>query len=371
MLIKGQRRLSNINGSLLLIQLGDIGDVVLSLPALRALKRHFKDTPVWMCVREKVRGLLEDVPELAGVLSVDETRRSLPAAVGYQWKWIRNLRRRQLGLVLDLRTGSRGTFIAILSGAAIRIGRLDHGKQRLRRRCFTHLVRPDPDSEKDRYATVHHLHLLTGVGIPAPEALQRLRVPPEKTVRIESLLRREGVPPDQSRIAVSPFSLWSYKEWPEAAWIRLMAHLSQHLKLRVLIIGSSEERRRGEALVRAFPEGISNLAGKTLIGELPALLQSCRLFIGVDSGPLHVAAAVGTPTVSLFGPSPAAIWAPRGKEHRVVSKTWPCIPCREKGCQGSGISRCMDAITVNEVLDAVHRQIQRIGSEVRTGEEPA
>jgi hypothetical protein len=80
-----------------------------------------------------------------------------------------------------------------------------------------------------------------------------------------------------------------------------------------------------------------------------AVLKSCGLFIGVDSAGMHIAAAVGTPTVSIFGPSSAASWAPRGSRHKVVHGNLPCIPCRQKGCEGTEQSRCLDELSVNEL----------------------
>jgi heptosyltransferase-3 len=135
-----------------------------------------------------------------------------------------------------------------------------------------------------------------------------------------------------------------------------MRHLVEHRKVFVVVTGSAGEHGRAQALLRELPEGYFNLAGKTPMGILPALFSMCRLFIGVDSGSLHIAAAVGTPTVALFGPSSAVTWAPRGKGHRTVSKPWPCVPCREKGCSGSGVSRCLEEMTVDEVLAAVDEQ---------------
>ena len=83
------------------------------------------------------------------------------------------------------------------------------------------------------------------------------------------------------------------------------------------------------------------------------------LFIGVDSAGVHIAAAVGLPTVCIFGPSSYVDWAPRGRQHRVVYKNLPCVPCKNKGCQGSGISRCLEELTVEAVKTVVKNQMDR------------
>jgi heptosyltransferase-3 len=96
------------------------------------------------------------------------------------------------------------------------------------------------------------------------------------------------------------------------------------------------------------------------MGLLPAVLKACALFIGVDSAGMHIAAAVGTPTVSIFGPSAPASWAPRGPEHLVVHRNLSCVPCRQKGCDGKEQSRCLDDLTVAEVMSAVATQIEKL-----------
>ena len=92
-----------------------------------------------------------------------------------------------------------------------------------------------------------------------------------------------------------------------------------------------------------------------------AVLKSCKLFIGGDSAGIHIAAAVGTPTVSIFGPASPFAWAPRGKKHAIVyNKKLPCVPCDLKGCEGRGISRCLDELTFDDVKSVVKRQIDKI-----------
>lgn len=355
-LFKGRNPLPEIRGPILLLQLGDIGDVVFSLPALSALQRHFAGCDVWMGVRKKAEGLLEDIPGLAGVIGVHAVPLSPAAALRYHAGFIRALRRKRFSLAVDLRTGTRGTFMAYLSGAPVRIGRLDHGKQDIRKRLLTHLVRPDPRMEAEQYAALHHLNILAAVGVPWDQGTPVIPVPAGKKRRVQGFLKSQGIPTDRSVVAVSAFSLWSYKEWRPDGWTRVIRHLVQHHGVSVVVTGSREECTRARALVRRIPEGAYNLAGKTPMEMLPALFAACRLFIGVDSGSLHVAAAAGTPTVALFGPSSAVIWAHRGKRHLTVSKDWPCLPCRRKGCDNTETSRCLEELTAEEVLAAVDEQ---------------
>ena len=141
-------------------------------------------------------------------------------------------------------------------------------------------------------------------------------------------------------------------------YIRLVDWLVSTYHVSVVITGSRDERTQADEIIRRCNGSTYNLAGKTSIGMLAAVFKACKLFIGVDSAGVHIAAAVGTPTVAIFGPSSTIDWAPRGKRHRFVRKDIPCIPCQQKGCQGSGISRCLDELTVPEVQTAVTNHME-------------
>ena len=136
--------------------------------------------------------------------------------------------------------------------------------------------------------------------------------------------------------------------------------LISEYNVSIIITGSFDERERAGEIIKKCRQNTYNLAGETSIGTLAAVFKACRLFIGVDSAGVHIAAAVGLPTVSIFGPSSYIDWAPRGKQHRVVHKDFQCVPCQDKGCQGSEISRCLDELTFEEVKTVVKNQMELI-----------
>jgi len=90
------------------------------------------------------------------------------------------------------------------------------------------------------------------------------------------------------------------------------------------------------------------------------VLKKCGLVIGIDSAAIHIAAAVGTPTVSIFGPSAPVNWAPRGEQHEVIFKDLPCVPCRQKGCNHSGVSRCLEELSIDELIPVVDANIRQM-----------
>jgi len=360
MLVKGTPSLPLQKGDVLLIQLGDIGDLVLTMPAIKALRRHFLDRKLVVCVRETSKELVEDSPWIDRVVSIDKRRRGAWHELVYQRRFLSNLRGSGIFMAIDVRTGTRGAIAAFLSGARHRIGRFSDDGPLWRNRLFTHLVRPE--SEIHQYATEHHLNIIAPFGLGSDDRTPSLGVPAFRKTRAGEVMRSAGVVMRRPLVAVHPFSLWQYKEWQIREWISLIRYLKDYAGFSVIVTGSPPERARAMALKEPFDAHVFNLAGKTTIGDLPAILQLCRLFIGVDTAALHIAAAVGVPTIGLFGPSSPSTWAPRGDRHCVISKGMPCQPCREKGCNGSEKSRCLDELKAEEVIPQVERHLKRLSA---------
>jgi heptosyltransferase-3 len=238
-----------------------------------------------------------------------------------------------------------------LSGAGKRIGRFSEDGKLWRNRLFTHLVLPE--NELHQYCAEHNLNILMPLDLTINTRRPFLNVPPEKKGRARAILCSHRISIDEPVIAFHPFSLWKYKELAVDQCASLIDSIRNTYHLPVIITGSADERIRGQEVLSRCNAKACNLAGKTSIGELAAVLSSCRLFIGVDTAALHIAAAVGTPTVGIFGPTSSVNWAPRGQSHWVVAKDMPCAPCRQKGCHGSGKSRCIEELTTGEIMEKV------------------
>jgi ADP-heptose:LPS heptosyltransferase len=358
MLLKGNTLSTDNIRNVLLIQLGDIGDVMLTFPAIRALKETFPGADVFVAVREKAKELIEECPWAAGVVSINEDRRSWMEEWSYQVKFFSALRKHHFDLAIDMKTGDRGAFLAFMSGARQRIGLHASDGKLWRNRVFTHLA--FPDQAPGRHMAEHYLSLLKEYGIKTDHVRPELE-PSEARLRdAGDLLKKEGVPPDRPVIALQPFSLWPYKEWGIGNYIGLIRWLVLNYPVSVIVTGSGVERIKADELLKECTSNTYNLAGKTSIGTLAAVFRLCKLFIGVDSAGMHIAAATGLPTVSIFGPSSSTDWAPRGKGHLVVRKDMPCVPCQDKGCEDSGASRCLDELTLEEMQNVVKSQMEMI-----------
>ncbi len=357
-LLKGKPNLPKGNGAILLIQLGDIGDAVLTLPAIATLKRRFPMGSLVVCVREHARELMEDCPHVDHVLAVDKRKRKPALAVAHQVRFLRRLRKHRCSVAIELRTGTRGAILARLSGARARIGRYANDGTLWRNRLFTHLIKPV--CENRQYAARHNLNITAPFGLLEEDPRPEIAVGEKRLASVEKIFEELQVPKNRPLVAVHPFSLWKYKEWQLLEMSRLLDKIQAEYHCAVIVTGAPGERKRAEDLVGLCVQKPYNLAGKTSIGELPAVFQNCRLFIGVDTAALHIAAAVGIPTIGIFGPSSWTNWAPRGESHLVIKKGLKCQPCSRKGCDDSERSRCLSELTHGEIYDESKRLLDEM-----------
>ncbi|MGV1098494.1 putative lipopolysaccharide heptosyltransferase III [Thiovibrio sp. JS02] len=351
--ITGPRSIQGEPRGILLIQLGDIGDVVLTMPVIRALRENYPQATLVVAVWAKAAELLDDCPWIDQVIAVRKEKRPLWEELRQQREFFRQLRGFRFDLAIDLRTGTRGAIMAYLSGARQRLGFYAEDGKLWRNRIFTSLLRQE--YTPGRHVVDYLLCLPEAFGVVARERTPELSVSDEKSSRVDALLGEAVAEPGRPLVAVQPFSLWQYKEWGREKYIALIRWLLKEYNAVVLVTGSAAEQGRAEEIARNCGPGCHNFAGRTSIGLYAALLKRCRLFIGVDSAGLHIAAAVGTPTVSIFGPSAPSSWAPRGDRHLVIQKDLACVPCREKGCNGQEKSRCLDGLGEDEVMAAIKR----------------
>ncbi len=340
----------------MLIQLGDIGDVVLSLPCIRALKENFPKAVVAVAVRAKAKEIIDICPWVDEVIPIEQNDRGMMAAIQYQFDFFKRLRNHKFDLAIDLRASTRGAVLARLSGAAIRVGYYSTKETFWRSWVFTHLkpFMPDPNLHQSLY----YQDLLAECGIHVFHRQPEINVPNVSTEKANRLLARLKIDTKKRLIAVHPFALWRYKEWPIEKTAGLVQHLTCGADRLALIIGASSERKRAQTIVGQCGERAINLAGETGLNVLAAILKQCLLSIGMDSAVGHISAAVGTPCVTIFGPGKAGVWAPIGHHNRIVNKDLPCIYCGQKGCNGSGRSLCLEELSVEDVLTVVEAQIE-------------
>ncbi len=262
------------------------------------------------------------------------------------------------GLPLTAWGGERGAFLAFLTGAPMRVSVLYRkGVPFWRNRVFTHLIEPPLLNKKTRGAAEQSLRIIRGLGIAPSETVPRLWVAEEVDRRVREVLQKKKLPGLGHWVTLNPFSRWGYKEWSPERWSRVIDWLRDEYQMATVITGSPEEEERANDLVRKCRVGVFDLTGKTSLAELAGLLRLSSLHIGVDSAAPHIAAAVGTPTITIYGPSDWYDWAPIGERHKVVFPDKECAPCHRKGCQNEGWSQCLDELQVEKVQAAIRETL--------------
>ena len=356
---------------ILIIQLGDIGDVVLSLPALRAVREAYPGSVVAVLLREGNGELLAAESSPPAIFEVGKKGQAgFSGRLAEPLKLIRALRRERFDLVMDLRGDERGGYMAFSTGAPVRAAEYYNHLPWVRNRLFTHLAAL-PGEGPAEGAAEQYLRLLRAFGIKTGNVVPELHLSAEVSRRAAAILSGEGIPlgageegggtaapPFSGRwVTMNPFSRWSYKEWGSEKWVKIMDWLWRDFDMAAVIVGSPQERERAANLIRAGSGKAYNLAGKTTLAELAGVIQQSRLHIGVDSAAPHIASAVATATVTLYGPSDWRYWAPPGKHHHIVTSDMGCVPCRQKGCEGREVSRCLDTLEVAPVQKVIREAL--------------
>jgi heptosyltransferase-3 len=347
--------------NILVIQLGDIGDVVLATPTFRAFRETYPDARLSVLVRKGYGSLLAGDPHVTEVLEVVKSRSRLTETAD-NFRLARRLRTGRYDLVFDLRTGDRGGILAFLAPAREKVAFAGDGAF-WRRWVFTHLIRPEEIRVTPPPAhpgADQSLRLVAVIGVATPNSRPKLYVTEEEARTVDRLLAAEGLAPGARFVTVNPFSRWKYKEWGYGKWAEVLDRIRETYSLPALIVGAKEETEAAACIAGRCGNGVHNMAGKTTLGDLAALLSRSSLHMGVDSAAPHIAYAVGTPSITIFGPSDWRGWTIPEAFHRVVRPDDPCVPCNRKGCEDREVSLCLEEMQVEKVLDPVREMLEEL-----------
>lgn len=339
--------------NILLIQLGDIGDVVLTTPTIRAAKETYPDACVSILVRKPYGHLLVADPDIHEVIESEKIQSSLSGFLRKYVAFTQRLRQARYDLVIDLRTGDRGAIFSFLTGAPVRVGCPGVKKQFWHELLFTKTIR----NQKIAPPPVHpgadqSLRIVREVGMDTADSTPRLHIADNDKVRAKALLAEAGVMVETGIVTINPFSRWKYKEWSNEKWGKVIDRIWNEYRLPAVLIGSPEEKTACRVIIAGREGRAFSLAGETTLGVMAAVVSMSRLHLGVDSAAPHIAAALGTPTVTIHGPTDWRAWRIANEHHRIVSPTMDCLPCNKIGCDGSGKSRCLDELDMAPVVCA-------------------
>ncbi|MBN2569139.1 MAG: glycosyltransferase family 9 protein [Deltaproteobacteria bacterium] len=356
MLIKGSPVAKERVKKILIIQLGDIGDIVWAIPTFGAVKKFYDKAHLSLLLRGGMESLLAGDPLIDSIFEVKGRARNFLNRIKEDITLIRMLRRENFDIVFDLRFDDRGAYMARFTGAPVRVAQYSENPS-WRNRFFTHLVKPPVSKEPVRGAAEQSLKIVREFGIESKDHIPKIRISEEVLSRSSQLLREAGINEDKRWITLNPFSRWQYKEWKYEKWVQIIEWLRTRYDIATVIVGVKEEREQAEYIAGRCAGAVFNLAGKTQLDELAGILSLSRLHVGVDSAAPHIAAATGTPTVMIYGPSSWRDWAPIGEEHTVIAPDCDCAPCHKKGCGGKGWSRCLEELEVDKVKDLLEKRI--------------
>lgn len=325
----------------LVMKLRHLGDVLLAGPVFSALKKAIPQARIDAYVYRQTSPMLEGHPAVSQILQYDLEWKKLSnwSRLRKEIALLQQIRNGQYDLVFNLTEGDRGAVAAYFSKAPIRVG-IDS------RKIYTHRVKNCPSP---RHTVERHLDAVRRIGIfPSIEEKElHLSVPAEAFDSIRRLVSFEKY------ILIHPSSRWRFKCWPPSKTAALARRLIERGWRIVFSSGPPEDEiHMVREIIRELPEDrVCNLAGRLSLKELAALIKMSRALVCVDSAPLHMASALKSPVVALFGPTSDSAWGPwLNPCARIAQTQMSCRPCFLDGCGGSKMSDCMQAISVDQVL---------------------
>ncbi|MBX7066781.1 MAG: putative lipopolysaccharide heptosyltransferase III [Parachlamydiales bacterium] len=337
----------DLNGvkKILVIKLRQLGDVLLTGPVFKALKRRFPNAEVHAYVYSEAFPMLQGHPGVDRLIGYDRGWKKLGVwgRLMKEWAVWRGIRRGGYDLVINLTEGDRGALAAKISKARVRVGFEPKGKWQ--KDLYTHVVKHCPGL---RHTVERNLDALRRIGIFPPLEERELFLEVKEEARIKA---REWV--EGSFVLIHPTSRWRFKCWPVDKMSKLTEELIRRGKRVVFTSGPD---RVEQEMVAEITNGLDvvNLSGKITLQELSALIDQSELLVCVDSVPFHMANALKKRVVALFGPTSDVTWGPwRNPEARVVAQNLSCRPCYMDGCGGSKMSDCLATLEIGAVLKAI------------------
>jgi len=323
-----------------------VGDSVMTVPALRALRRLLPDAQITLATRPWAQGLFKDQDFIDDILIYD--RRNAFSVIGQVREW----KKRKFDLAILFQNAFEAAVIPFFAGVPQRIGFATESRQRL----LTHPV-VLPDWRSTEHEVFYYLYLIAAVEKSLfgsntvcehePDASLELSEPRRDEAR--SILLHHSVNGDKQVVTICPGSINSRaKRWPAESFAALADQLIESGK-QVLLIGSHDEEDVAREVTSRMRRTPVMLVGRTTLDQLTAILSISDLVVTNDTGPAHIAASLGRPTVVIFGPTNPLTTRPFSPQAEILRHPPDCAPCMLRDCPID--HRCMTAITVEEVLE--------------------
>lgn len=331
------------DAKILVTRLDRIGDFVLSTPVFEALRKRYPSAHITAMTFIENQDLIKGNPYINDFVLYDKKGRER----GWLGNWLfaRRLAKRKFDIAIHLHSMNRAHLVSFLAGIPIRLGwtrkaswALTHGFE-------------DVKSEGLKHESEYNFDLLKPLGVICPDNPRPFfYLQPEAEQSLNQLLRQRGI--EGSFMVLNPTASCPSKMWPPYRFADLATELWQTYRQTIVITGSAADGPVAQKIKAASSAPIVDLTGQLTLSMLGCLMKKSSLLISNDTGPVHIASAVGTPVVSIFGRNQPGLsptrWKPLGENVRVVWKDVGCNPCLAHNCHISFL--CLDVITVEDVL---------------------
>ncbi|OGX18824.1 MAG: lipopolysaccharide heptosyltransferase II, partial [Omnitrophica WOR_2 bacterium RBG_13_44_8b] len=331
---------------ILIVRTDKIGDVLLSTPVIKALRENYPNAYIAMMVCPYTKDIVEDNPYLDEVIIYDKDgkhkkwRRSL--------KFARNLAKIRFDLALILHPTNRVHLVTFLAGIPRRIG-----YDRKLGFLLTHRIKHTKQLG-EKHESQYCLDLLKYIGIESQDSNLLMPIKQPSQDWVDELFKQQGIKDSDRLLAIHPGASCPSRIWPNQRFAGVADRLIKKYGFKVFLIAGPKEIALVENLMKNMRNTAVNLAGKTSLSQAASLLKRCQLFISNDSGPVHMAVALGVPVISISGRNQKGLspkrWGPLGKKDRVLHKEVGCVKCLAHNCRRE--FACLKAITIDEVIEA-------------------
>jgi heptosyltransferase-2 len=332
-----------------------IGDTVLTVPFLRNLREAFPAARIDLMIEPFSGEVIEGCPYVDRVIpfamktihtySARAKRGKLAGHIHYGAM----IRKEKYDAVFVLKRSLSSAFLVWAAGVPRRIGFSTEGRGLL--------LSDRVPYRQDRHEVENFLDCLRTLGISIRSTHLELWPDPAAEADIKRMFSEAGWKAGDLKIIIHPAASLPAKQWPPERFAAVMKELQSRYRVRFVYTGAKGDAPLYDAIEKLGPFGGLNLCGKTSLRQNVSVYQACDLFFGVDSGPMHMAAAAGVPVAALFGPTDERKWRPWGTGHVVISKQLSCHPCKPHKCRDNV---CMKQISVAEAIEALDRKIKEL-----------
>ena len=342
-----------IYNNILVVQTAFPGDIVLTTPLFKALKKEFPNSKLSLLTTPPGCQLLQENKEIDSLIPYD--KKGEDKGIHSYFYLIARLREMNFDLCIAPHRSARTSLMALAAGIKERIGYTEAS--------FSFLYTKEVVRDKNQHEVDRILSLLNPLQIEvnAEDKQPSLAISQESSENMGKRFDELGIKSDHLVIGVAPGSVWNTKMWTPEGFAAVIDNLIETYDAKVLLLGAPSDSEASNKVISICKKEPIDLVGKTTLKELIAVIDRCKLIIGNDSAPGHVASARNVPVISIFGPTvPAFGYAPYGKDVIVVEKDIPCRPCHHHGPKvcPKGNFRCMKEIKSAEVLEQVKRVIK-------------